>query len=81
MAVFREETEMFTRITTDVAQIQRNRVEKLQFYSADVKAFDHPIVVLPDVGGPPNSYIMVKCVPYVGQTKQAHSNYYSTITT
>ncbi len=53
-------TEMFTRITTDVAQIRRNRVEKLQFYLADVKAFDRPIVVLPDVGGPPNSYIMVK---------------------
>jgi hypothetical protein len=53
-------TEMFTRITTDVTQIQGNHVEKLQFYLADVKAFDHHIVVLPDVGGPPNSYIMVK---------------------
>jgi hypothetical protein len=53
-------TEMFTHITTDVAQIQRNRVEKLQFYLADVKAFDHPIVVLPDIGRAPNSYIMVK---------------------
>jgi hypothetical protein len=51
---------MFTRITTDVAQIRRNRVEKLQFYLADVKAFDRPIDVLPDVEGPPNSYIMVK---------------------
>jgi hypothetical protein len=48
---------MFTRIVTDV---NRNHVEKLQFYLADVKAFDRPIVVLPDVGGPPNSYIMVK---------------------
>jgi hypothetical protein len=53
-------TEMFTHIVTDVAQIRRDRVEKLQFYLADVKAFDRPIVVLPDVGGPPNSYIMVK---------------------
>jgi hypothetical protein len=52
-------TEMFTRITTDVTQIRRNHVEKLQFYLADGKAFDHPIVVLPDVGGPPNIYIMV----------------------
>jgi hypothetical protein len=53
-------TEMFTCIPTDVTQIRRNRVEKLQFYLADVKSFDHPIVVLPSVGGPPNSYIMVK---------------------
>jgi hypothetical protein len=56
-------TEMFTRITTDVTQIRHDRVEKLKFYLADVKAFDHPIVlVLPDVGGgAPNSYItMVK---------------------
>jgi hypothetical protein len=48
-------TEMCTHITTDVTQIPRNRVEKLQFYLAGVKAFDHPIVVLPDVGGAPNS--------------------------
>jgi hypothetical protein len=52
-------TEIFTRITTDVATIRRNRVEKLQFYLADVKAFDRPIVVLPDLGGPPNSYIVM----------------------
>jgi hypothetical protein len=53
-------TEMFTRIVTDVTQIRRNHVlEKLQFYLADVKAFDCPIVVLPDAGGAPNSYIIV----------------------
>jgi hypothetical protein len=52
---------MFTHITTDVTQKRRNHVGKLKFYLADVKAFDCPIVVLPDVGGPPNSYnTMVK---------------------
>jgi hypothetical protein len=48
-------TEMFTRISTDVTQIWCDHVEKLQFYLAYVKAFDHPIVVLPDVGGLPTA--------------------------
>jgi CO dehydrogenase/acetyl-CoA synthase beta subunit len=44
-------TEMFTHNTTDVTQIRHNCVEKLQFYLTDVKAFDHPIAVLPNVVG------------------------------
>jgi hypothetical protein len=38
-------TEMFTYTTTDVIQKGHNFVEKMQFYLAGVKAFDHPIVV------------------------------------
>jgi hypothetical protein len=51
-AVSRRQASALTKmLTTDVSQIQQNCVERLQFLLADVKAFDCPVVVLPDVVG------------------------------
>ncbi len=52
-------SQIFTYITKEVAEIEDNRVKKLRFYLADVEAFDEPIVVVPNIGGPGNSYLMM----------------------
>ena len=50
---------LFRRILKDVHSIHGNRVTGLQFYLADVEAFDETVVVIPDIGGPPNGYFVV----------------------
>ena len=32
----------------------------LKFYFADVEAFVRPVAVIPDIGGPPNAYFVLK---------------------
>jgi hypothetical protein len=36
------------------------RVSKLKFYFADVEAFHGPVVVVPDIDGDANRYLIVK---------------------
>ena len=33
---------------------------KLSFFLAEVEAFEDPMVVIPDIGGPPNAYFVCK---------------------
>jgi hypothetical protein len=37
----------------------RGEVHDLQFFLADVEAFVEPAIVVPDIGGKPNSYLLV----------------------
>jgi len=53
-------TELFTPITTEVGRMRDGRVAQLAFYLADVAAFVKPVVVIPNIGGPANSYLMLK---------------------
>lgn len=55
-----ETTELFTHIVKEVGKMEKNRVVDLKFYLADVEAFHEPIVVIPDIGGAPNSYFMLR---------------------
>jgi hypothetical protein len=53
-------SEIFVRIRTDVRQMAQGRVTKQKFFLADVEAFLDPIVVIPDLSGPPNAYFWCK---------------------
>jgi hypothetical protein len=44
----------------EVERIVEKRVTKLQFYLADVISFHQPLVVVPDIDGPANRYIVFK---------------------
>lgn len=37
-----------------------DRVSHVQYYLVDVEAFVRPIAVVPDLGGPPNAYFVLK---------------------
>jgi hypothetical protein len=52
--------EIFRPITTEVVRFTDRRVSKLKFYLADVEAFHGPVVVVPDVDGDANRYLLVK---------------------
>jgi hypothetical protein len=52
-------SKIFTYVEKEVGKMSNNRVEKLKFYLADVEAFDEPIVVVPDIGGPGNAYLLM----------------------
>jgi hypothetical protein len=53
-------SEIFVPITKEVGAITDNVVSELKFWLADVDAIVKPIAVIPDIGGPPNAYFMVK---------------------
>jgi hypothetical protein len=44
----------------EVERIVEKRVTKLRFYLADVTSFHQPLVVVPDIDGPANRYIVFK---------------------
>jgi hypothetical protein len=54
-------SEIFRPITTEVGRFTDRRVSKLKFYLADVEAFHGPVVVVvSDVDGDANRYLLVK---------------------
>lgn len=53
-------SEIFAEFTKKTVQMQDNRVVDLIFYLADVGAFEEPVAVVPNVGGPANGYLLVK---------------------
>lgn len=53
-------SEIFVPIIKDVREIRDKKVTKMRFYLADVEAFADPCVVVPDLGGKPNDYFLVK---------------------
>ena len=58
------ESEILKPLRLEVRQMNTKRVTRLKFYLADVEAFVEPIVVVPDIGGPPNAYFL--CMSRVG---------------
>jgi hypothetical protein len=52
-------SKLFTYVTKEVASMEDDRVQKLEFYLADVDAFDEPIVVIPNIGGEANGYLLM----------------------
>ena len=55
-----ELSEIFVPITKEIGGLTNNAVSHLKFYLADIDAIVGPIAVIPDIGGPPNAYFMVK---------------------
>ena len=53
-------SEIFVAIRLEVTLIENNEVVKQKFYLADVEAIVAPLAIIPDLGGPPNVYLMVK---------------------
>ena len=53
-------SELFDVLTTEVGEFEDGSVTKLKFYLADVDAFKEPCVVVPNVGGPNNSYFWLE---------------------
>jgi hypothetical protein len=53
-------SEIFVPITKEIGQITNNAVSCMKFYLADVEAIVSPIAVIPDIGGNPNDYFMIK---------------------
>ena len=53
-------SEIFVPITKEVGEITNNAVSRMKFYLADVEAIVAPIAVIPDIGGNPNDYFMIK---------------------
>ena len=53
-------SEIFVPMTKEVGGLTGNLVSHLRFYLADVEAFMEPLSVIPDIGGPPNNYFMVR---------------------
>jgi hypothetical protein len=51
---------IFAPILKDVGKMVQGRVVDLTFYLADVDAFNQPLVVIPNIGGEPNSYLLMK---------------------
>ena len=52
-------SQLFTFVTKEVGRMQDNRVQNTQFYLADVDAFVEQLIVVPDIGGAGNSYLLV----------------------
>jgi hypothetical protein len=53
-------SEIFVPITKEMGGLTNNAVSQLKFYLADVEAIVQAIAVIPDIGGPPNAYFLVK---------------------
>lgn len=53
-------SEIFVPIRKEVGRMQHGLVKELKFYLADVEAFIEPLTVIPDVGGKPNAYFIVR---------------------
>ncbi len=56
-------SELLTPIIKDVGEITNGQVSKQTFYLATVEAFMEPLVVIPDIGGEPNAYFILKSRP------------------
>ena len=55
-----EHSELLEPITKVVGGITNNHVTSMTFLLVSVEAFVKPIAVVPDIGGPPNRYFVVK---------------------
>jgi hypothetical protein len=53
-------SEIFVPITKDICGFTNNAVSHMKFYLADVEAIVKAIAVMPDIGGTPNAYFIVK---------------------
>ena len=51
---------LFVPLRKKVGRIVDGAVTKLKFYLVEVEAFLGPVTVVPDIGGAPNTYLMVK---------------------
>ena len=54
-----EHSELVLSLETEVVKDAHGDVHDLQFYLADVEAFVEPAIVVPDIGGSPNRYLLV----------------------
>ena len=53
-------SEILVPYTKKVGRLENGYVMEQKFYLADVEAFDDPAVVIPDIGGEPNAYFLLK---------------------
>ena len=53
-------SDIFVPIRKEVGKIVNGAVTDLKFYLADVEAFVAPLTVIPDIGGRPSDYFVVK---------------------
>ena len=56
-------SELLTPIEKEVGEITNDQVSQLKLYLAPVEAFLDPLVVIPDMGGEPNAYFVLKSRP------------------
>lgn len=56
----RIKSELFTPIVTEIGCQERGIITELKFYLAEVETFVAPAVVIPDVGGKQNGYLMMR---------------------
>jgi hypothetical protein len=54
-----EHSELVLSLETDVVHNAHGDFHDLHFFLADVEAFVEPAIVVPDIGGKPNSYLLV----------------------
>ena len=53
-------SEIFQPLRTIVGGITHNQVSHFKFFLSDIEAFVRPIAVIPDLGGQPNGYFLLK---------------------
>jgi hypothetical protein len=53
-------SQLFLPICKEVGSIVEDRVVDMTYWLAEVEAFDEPISVIPNLGGPANSYFMLR---------------------
>ena len=53
-------SDIFVPIVKEVGRVTNGEVSGLKFYLAEVEAFTAPLTVIPDIGGKPNAYFVVK---------------------
>jgi hypothetical protein len=53
-------SELFTPYLLEVGGMRDGWVSSLKFYLADIQSFSEPVVVVPDVGGPTNRYLVLR---------------------
>jgi len=53
-------SEISHKADIEVSKMKDGRVVNLKFYLADVESFHAPLVVVPDIGGPANRYIVIR---------------------
>ena len=54
------QSEIFVPITKEIGGLTNNVVSHMKFFLADVEAIVKAIAAIPDIGGQPNDYFMVK---------------------
>ena len=55
-----KKSELFVPIAKEVGGLTLNNVSHLSFFLADVDAFVDPVAVIPDLGGQPNGYFLLR---------------------